>query len=364
VFVLARVRARRHANRLGYRVGGMLLSLMVLGGVAAAGYWAGTNAVAPPALPLQSHEPESYTVANGTVGSTARISVTAAWTTTRTLHARGGGTITSVPLKAGDEAAEGAVIATIDLQPVVVATGSVPMFRTLASGMSGPDVAQLQQLLTNKGFYSGKVDGDFGQSTRIATKSWQNSIGAAQTGVVDAGALLFVDRLPARMAVIPGVADLVAPGGVLVNVLASSPAFTATITATQRSGLSSGQTISIMGLEGGVWTGTLGTFEPALSGVPGSYIATITGTLCGADCGLVPVSGETALEGTIVLVPTTSGPIVPTSAMVVQPSGQSAVTMADGSTRAVTVVAQANGFAVVEGLEPGAVIRLPVAPER
>jgi peptidoglycan hydrolase-like protein with peptidoglycan-binding domain len=339
----------------------MLLSLAVLAGVGVLGYWAGTNAVVPPTLPLASHDPISYTVANGTVGSTLKLSLTASWSTTRTLGAGRGGTVTSVLLAGGAEASNGTVIATIDLQPVVVATGSVPMFRTLAAGVDGPDVAQLQRLLAAKGFYKGTIDGRFRKSTKAATRLWQRSIGASQSGVVDPGALVFVESLPARIDVIPAVGDRVAQGGDLVKVLGSEPDFVASVTADARANLHSGQSISIAAPNGGIWTGTLRTFELQNDG-RGGYTATISGTLCGADCGLVPVVGETALTGTIELVPTTAGPIVPTSALVIQPSGGSAVTLSDGSLQVVTIVAEANGFAVVMGIEPGAVIRLPSPP--
>jgi len=344
------------------RAAGIVLSAAVLVAVAGLGYWAGTNAVVPPSLPLQSHDPITYTVENGTVGSSVDVPVSASWSTTRTLHAGRSGTLTSVLLADGDEVASGTVIATIDLRPVVVATGSVPMFRTLASGIDGPDVAQLQQLLAAQGLYKGAIDGRFRASTTAATKLWQKSIGASQSGVVDAGALVFVDSLPARMALVPKVGDLVGQGGDLVRVLGSAPDFSVTVTASLRASLGSGDTISIGAPDGGTWTGTLGTFEPAITGIPGSYTATVGGTLCGTDCGLVSVEGETALRGFIVLVPETSGPVVPTSALAVQPSGGSAVTMADGSIRPVTVVAEANGFAVVEGLEAGSIIRLPSPP--
>jgi peptidoglycan hydrolase-like protein with peptidoglycan-binding domain len=341
---------------------GILLSLAVLAGVAVAGYWAGTNAVVPPSLPLQSHDPMTYTVHTGSVGSTTKISVAASWSTTRTLHAGRGGTVTSVLLAGGAEAADGTVIASIDLAPVVVATGSVPMFRTLQYGIDGPDVAQLQKLLAAKGFFSGAIDGHFGWATMTATELWQGSIGASEDGVVDAGALVFVPSLPARMALVPAVGDRVDQGGDLVKVLGSAPDFVAAISASDRASLRSGQAISIAAPNGGTWPGTLGTFEPVTNGVPGSYKAQIDGALCGSDCGLVPVVGETALTSTIELVPKTSGPVVPTSALVVQPSGDSALTMADGSTRMVTIVAEANGFAVVKGIEVGAVIRLPSPP--
>jgi peptidoglycan hydrolase-like protein with peptidoglycan-binding domain len=352
---------RMVAGAMMRRTVGILVSLAVLAGVAVLGYWAGTNAVVPPSLPLASHDPITYTVANGTVGSTLKLSLAASWSTTRTLGAGRGGTVTSVLLAGGAEASNGTVIATIELQPVVVATGSVPMFRTLASGVDGPDVAQLQRLLAAKGFYKGAIDGRFRKSTTSATKLWQRSLGAAQSGVVDAGALLFVDSLPARMDVIPAVGDRVAQGGDFVKVLGSEPGFVASVTADARANLHSGQAISIAAPNGGTWAGTLGTFELQTDG-RGGYTASLGGMLCGADCGLVPVAGETALTGTVELVPTTAGPIVPTSALVVQPSGGSAVTLSDGSLKLVTIVAEANGFAVVKGIEPGAVIRLPSPP--
>ena len=344
------------------RAGGILISLAVLAAVAVLGYWAGTNAVVPPSLPLASHDPIAYTVKDGSVGSTVNISLGASWSTTQTLRAGRGGTVTSVLLVGGAEATAGTVIATLDLRPVVVATGSVPMFRTLVSGIDGPDVAQLQQLLAAKGLYKGAIDGHFRASTKAAVKLWQKSLGASQSGAVDAGALVFVPSLPARMALIPGVGDLVAQGGDLVKVLGSKPDFVADITAEQRANLRSGEAIAITAPNGGVWPGTLDSFEPSTNGVPGSYKAVIGGTLCGADCDLVPVEGETALQGTIELVPKTSGPVVPTSALVVQPSGGSAVTLTDGSLKLVTIVAEANGFAVVSGIEAGTVIRLPSPP--
>jgi peptidoglycan hydrolase-like protein with peptidoglycan-binding domain len=304
----------------------------------------------------------TYTVQNGSVGSTARISVKASWSTARTLHAGRGGTLTSVLVAGGAEVAEGTVIATIDLQPIVVATGSVPMFRRLESGVDGPDVAQFEHLLSAKGFYKGAIDGHFRASTAAATKLWQKSIGAPQTGLVEAGDLFFVESLPARIEVVPEAGEIVAPGGEFVRILGAAPDFVASTTASELASLRSGEAISISAPDGGTWTGTLGTFEAETNGAPGSYMATITGPLCGTDCGVLPVKGETALQGTIELVPETSGPVVPTSALVVQPSGGSALTMADGSTRTVTIVAEANGFAVVKGIEAGAVIRLPAPP--
>jgi peptidoglycan hydrolase-like protein with peptidoglycan-binding domain len=343
------------------RVLGILLSVAVIGGVGTLGYWAGTNAVVPPSLPLASHDPITFKVATGTVGSSVKISIGASWSTARTLRAGRRGTVTSVPLSGGAEVAEGSVVATIDLQPVVIAIGSVPMFRTLQDKVDGPDVAQFQRLLTAKGFYKGPIDGRFRATTRTATKLWQRSIGASQTGAVDAGALLFVESLPVRIAVIPKVGDLVGQSADLARILGAKPEFVALISAEQRANVRSGQPIAIAAPGGGTWTGKMGTLELQTDG-RGGFKSNLEGALCDSDCALVPVTGETALAGTIELVPRTSGPLVPTSALVLQPSGGSIVNMGDGSTCQVTIVAEANGFAVVKGIEAGTVIRLPSPP--
>ena len=54
--------------------------------------------------------------------------------------------------------------------------------------------------------------------------------------------------------------------------------------------------------------------------------------------------------------------VSPLSAVVLQPSGERAVTLLDGTRRPVEVVVQADGFAVVDGLEPGSEIQLPMPP--
>jgi hypothetical protein len=118
-------------------------------------------------------------------------------------------------------------------------------------------------------------------------------------------------------------------------------------------------TVTIAGPEGETWTGELGPFEVEPDG---RYASTLSGELCGEECDSVAVGGETALGGSIELVPKTEGVVVPTSALVEQPSAGLAVALADGGIAPVSIVAEADGFAVVEGIEPGTVIVLPSPP--
>lgn len=73
----------------------------------------------------------------------------------------------------------------------------------LARGASGPQVSELQQLLTDAGARPGTVDGDFGGGTERGVKTFQAAMGLPITGVADAatwGALERGDRIVAQAA--------------------------------------------------------------------------------------------------------------------------------------------------------------------
>ncbi len=54
----------------------------------------------------------------------------------------------------------------------------------LRQGSKGSAVAELQQLLQSKGFYTGKIDGDFGAGTTNAVLKFQNANGLVPDGIV------------------------------------------------------------------------------------------------------------------------------------------------------------------------------------
>jgi peptidoglycan hydrolase-like protein with peptidoglycan-binding domain len=344
---------------MGRRLASLAVSVAAVVAVAAVAFWAGMNAVVPPELPIDEHPATTYAVETGTVSRALELPVTAAWSTTSTLPDATEGTITSVAHSTGSAASAGDVLLTIDLEPVVVAKGTVPMFRRLERGVRGPDVAQLQQLLRDEGFLAGPADGAFGPVTEAAVKRWQRATRATVDGVVDQGDLLFISSLPVRMAVVPATGDRVVPGSELVHVLGERPTFRALISASQRREVATGMTVSIAGPGGAIWRGTLGTVDVQPDG---RYTALLGGNLCGDDCQPIAVTGETELKARIELVPVTAGIVVPTSALVLQPSGGVAVTLADGTLVAVRTIAEADGFAVVEGLVTGQRIRLPEPP--
>lgn len=338
-------------------VGMSVVGALVLG-VAGVAYWAGTTAVVPPQIPVEAHAGQTYQVASSSVSRSFQVPVSASWHPEQTLVSAVDGVVTSVPHRSGNLAESGDIIATINLEPVVVAEGAVPMFRPLERGVEGPDVAQFQEFLRFKRFLKGPVDGRFGPATAAAAARWQRAIGAKR-GLVGPGSLLFVERLPARLQVLASVAQRTSVGSEFVRVLADRPDFSANVGASERAELTTGMEIAVSGPDGAMWPGRLGTFT---SRDDGRFASALTGELCGIDCAAIAVEGDTALAGAIVTVPETRGPVVPMSAIVEEPSGVLTVTLADGTRQQVEVVAEADGFAVVTGIQAGAIIELPLMP--
>jgi len=73
-------------------------------------------------------------------------------------------------------------------QPVVVQASSA-FTRELSFGARGNDVVNLQQLLSNRGYSVGRIDGVFGSRTRNAVINYQLDSGLSATGVADSETL-------------------------------------------------------------------------------------------------------------------------------------------------------------------------------
>jgi peptidoglycan hydrolase-like protein with peptidoglycan-binding domain len=342
------------------RLGRVLATALAVGIVASISFWAGASVFVPPQLPLADPGERIYQVGIGTVERSLQVTVAASWPVRRTTAAVRDGVVTTVDHASGGLAMNGDVVATVDLVPVVIAEGAIPMFRTLELGVEGPDVAQLQQLLVALGFGSESVNGRFDDETRRAVIRWQRSLKTSSDGVVEDGTLVFLDVVPIRLSVLPQVGERIHPGAGLLEVLDHRPSFVMTAPAWQRAEIASGQEILITAPSGSIWRGSIGPFTPADDG---RIAAAILGDPCLEDCGELDIEGETILRATIPRVPPTTGVLVPSSALVLLPSGDRAVVSPDGSSLRVRVVAEADGLAIVDGVSVGSRILLPELPQ-
>lgn len=81
----------------------------------------------------------------------------------------------------------------VDNEPVVVMQGELPMWRELAPGTEGPDVRQLEEYLSENGYENWfTVDDEYTWATAEAVEDWQADIGAAETGTVPLGSVVFL----------------------------------------------------------------------------------------------------------------------------------------------------------------------------
>jgi len=349
-------------SRLG-TIGLLLLALVAVG---AGGFWAGRVALAPPEDPLGDFaEPVTYTVVEQTLGQSLQFAAVAEWTTVPLGRAWASGVVTSVAVAAGDEVTAGDVLFSVNLRPVVIGLGEVPAFRDLAAGDTGADVAQLETLLAELGFFDGTPNATFDAATTAAVRAWQRALGVTDDGIVRQGDVLYAPSLPVR--VLPTESLLVgAPlsgGEVVLARLAAEPSIVIPLTPDQRNLVPLSGAVRLTH-PGGTWEAVIARAaennDQGIERLDLVLAAPDGGPVCGAACAeAIPATGRTSFPAEIVVVPATTGPVVPTAAIVTDAGGGQSVELADGTTVPITVVVSTGGLAVVNGVEPDDVLRLP-----
>lgn len=143
----------------------------------------------------QALRPTEPTVA--TVGSTlnesrqpVEITVTTQPAASATLSTSG--TLTSLNIEPGSAVIPGMVLGTVNDVPVLAYTATVPLYRDLAEGNRGPDVALLQEFLASTGRDIGSSDGVFGSGTRDALRDLQRTAGLQITGTAQRSDFVWV----------------------------------------------------------------------------------------------------------------------------------------------------------------------------
>jgi peptidoglycan hydrolase-like protein with peptidoglycan-binding domain len=334
-----------------------LLSLAV---VLALGAWAGRATLAPPAPVGDDPTQALYRVSTGTVGRVQSFTAKAAWEGEPAGRNGATGTITTVDVAAGEQISAGDRLYSVNLRPVVAAQGTVPAFRSLSIGARGTDVLQLQQFLAEERLYEGPLSGQFNEATRAAVNALQKTIGVTIDGTVRRGDIVFLPALPVRVAPTEQlkVGEPVGGGEVVIEVLSDAPVFTVTL------GLDQAPLVPLSGsvivhFGAGTWTGVIAT---TTTSALGELVLTIEsadgGAVCGDQCDLVPVIAPAQYRADLVVVPETTGPLVPSAALQTRPDGTVFVTDEAGRELDVKVLAAADGRAVVQGIEVGQMVRL------
>jgi peptidoglycan hydrolase-like protein with peptidoglycan-binding domain len=326
--------------------------------------WAASTVLMPPKEALKSSAYTYVDVVEGQVGSSVSLNAVAEWTSVPIGSNNAIGTVTTVNVAPGQEVGQGATLYTVNLRPVVVAKGGVPVFESLARGSKGPDVAQLQRMLSALGYFREPDNGEFGSATRVAVKAWQKSLGITADGQVQPGDLIFVPTLPTRVTLDPKVikrGSLVTGGEEILSGLSAVPTFTIPTDEAQSALLPNGTRVEITNAHK-IWDSIVTSQTQGTNGVVTVHLGgKDTAPICGADCGLVPTIGQTFLLSKVITEETVKGLIVPSAALLSGDNGSVSVVGRNGKRYGVTVVASARGMSIIEGVSTGVSVRIPAA---
>lgn len=333
--------------------------------IAVLAFFAGRWTLSPPVEESEERPPAIYTVAEGTVGRSLDVSVSVTWPVSGVAVNGMTGVITSLDAGPGERVDVGAAVYSVDLRPVVIAEGAVPSFREMRRGAIGADVAQLQRFLASQGYAEVHDDGVFGTTTVAAVRAWQRDSGLNVTGVVEVGGLVFVPSLPARIdfdeAFVLGAR--VVPGQTALTLASTQPQFAAEITADGVGGTVIPGSRASVNYDSGEWGAVTGAVEGRDGGRWVPLLPATGDSICAEECDVLPFSSAgISLSGNVDVVPSTTGPVVPVSAVGTAASGDTYVLTEAGDRHPVSVLASDGSMSVVEGLAAGATVRLFAVP--
>ncbi len=288
----------------------------------------------PPAAPDSAARPlevQTSTVARADLTERVRVQGTLAYDNTRALGTEITGVITGLPA-AGTVVTPGQELFRVDEVPVILLRGTLPAWRSFASGMTADgDVLQLEQNLATLGFFTATPDEKFTATTTAAVKKWQKSLGVEQTGTLDAGRVVFSPADIRVQSVTAQIGD--AAGAEILTVTGTTKQVLAFLDPAQVSIAPVGAVVSITLPGGGPTTGTV-----AAVGAPveqeGSTGKTLKSPVTLTLDDPAPTESLDNVAVTLVLTQTRATDVltVPVLALLAQPGGGFAVERVTGTT--------------------------------
>lgn len=325
--------------------------------------WSGAQILSPQRT-LPAARTFTYVKATeGTIGETLNLNVRARWTPRPVGTNRAIGTLTTIRLKNGSTAGQGDVLYEVDAKPVSVAEGAIPAYRDIEPGDQGADVEQLQMLLADRQLYSGSLDGKVSNATVAAVKRWQASMSVEPSGIVRLGDILFVPKLPTRLALDPATMTggaILSGGESAVQALPSSPKFDIPVTSDQAAQITEDMRVQITSKDK-IWKAKVS----GQSADPGTGDALILlegiddRPICRSDCAKVPLGSDTLLPAEIETVKSAAGVVIPAAALATKADGNLVVIDKSGQEHPVKVVQSSSGMTLVTGITSGLNVRTP-----
>jgi hypothetical protein len=158
------------------------------------------------------------------------------------------GTYTALPAS-GQVIAQGHVLYRVNDNPVVLLRGSTPAYRTLADGMTGPDVAELNADLVALGYVTRaqlqRRSAFFGWATSAAVEKLQAALGVTRTGTLALGQAVFEPTAVRVTGVSAELAGRAQPGEAALQGTSTTRQVQLAVDASQQTGLAVGDKVTI-----------------------------------------------------------------------------------------------------------------------
>jgi peptidoglycan hydrolase-like protein with peptidoglycan-binding domain len=189
-------------------------------------------------------------VQRGSLVSQIDLSATLGDSGSYTVTNQAAGTITSLPA-VGHVVRRGRVLYQVSGAPVVLLYGSVPAYRTLSEGMTGPDVRELNENLIALG-YATKAAlyplRDYSAGTAYALEQYQTALGiTSPTGSLTLGQAVFLPTeakiTGMETGIVPGASA--APGTAVMTATSSTPVATINLNTSQEGEIKLGDHVGI-----------------------------------------------------------------------------------------------------------------------
>jgi HlyD family secretion protein/Putative peptidoglycan binding domain len=189
-----------------------------------------------------------YTVTRQDLSSQTQVPATLGYAGTYSVVDQAQGTFTGLPA-VGQTVSQGQVIYQVSGAPVVLLYGSTPAYRTLSSGLSGPDVEELNYDLVALGEYPsgtiGPSSDTFDAATAFGVKKLQSALGVTQTGSLTFGQVVF---LPSSARITSVAATLGAPvqaGQAVLSATSTTRQVSIALDASQQSEVALGDRVTV-----------------------------------------------------------------------------------------------------------------------
>jgi HlyD family secretion protein len=198
---------------------------------------------------VKNSDPTSlYTVTRQDLYAQTQVPATLGYAGSFNVVNQAPGTVTELPAL-GQVVSQGQVLYQVSGAPVVLLHGSIPAYRTLSQGLTGPDVEELNYDLVALGEYPsdevGPASATFSSATEYGVKKLQSALGVAQTGSFTFGQVVF---LPSSARITSVAATLGAPlqaGQSVLSATSTTRQVSIALDASQQSEVSLGDKVTV-----------------------------------------------------------------------------------------------------------------------